>query len=62
MVYTQKFKRGKIGLQIGYGHFFSGEYNKRAAAGTGGNSDLGGTSVNGSDDQDWGYISLSTKF
>ena len=60
VVYSQKFKKGKLGLQIGYGHFFSGEYNKRSANGTGGNS--GQTVANGNVDQDWGYISLSTKF
>ena len=60
VIISQKFKGGKIGLTVGYGHFFAGEYNKRSAAGTGGNSDA--ATPNGNDDQDWGYISVSTKF
>jgi len=65
VVYSAKFKKGKLGLQIGYGHFFSGEYNKRAKQGLGGNCTTSGAVCvpgNGNNDQDWGYIALSTKF
>ncbi|MDA2909315.1 alginate export family protein [Nitrospiraceae bacterium AH_259_D15_M11_P09] len=56
IVYTRKFKEGKFGLQIGYGHFFTGQYGARSVDGSG----QGGTT--GNRDQDWGYVSVTTKF
>ena len=57
IVYTRKFKEGKFGMQIGYGHFFTGEYGARSVDGSG----QGGTGV-GDTDSDWGYVSFTTKF
>ena len=56
IIYTRKFKEGKFGMQIGYGHFFIGEYGARSLDGSGGSAGIGNTS------QDWGYVSLTTKF
>ncbi len=61
IIYTRKFKGGKFGMQIGYGHFFTGEYGKKTNAGTGGS--FGSTGAQkGDTDQDWGYVSFTTKF
>ena len=56
IVYTRKMKEGKVGFQIGYGHFFPGEYHARSQEGTGGAASLGNTSM------DWGYFQVTTKF
>ena len=56
IIYTHKFKEGKVGLQLGYGHFFAGEYLARSQEGTQGASNLGNTSM------DWGYLQVVTKF
>ncbi len=61
IVYTRKFKEGKFGMQVGYGHFFTGEYHARSQdtatqGGTVGGDPLGNTS------QDWGYLQFTTKF
>ena len=56
IVYTRKLKEGKVGLQIGYGHFFPGEYHARSQEGTQGGTGVGNTS------QDWGYVQVTTKF
>jgi len=60
IIYTRKFKEGKFGLQVGYGHFFPGEYGARSAEGTGGSAGTG--TVKGNTSQDWGYLQLVTKF
>ncbi len=62
IVYTRKFKEGKFGMQIGYGHFFPGEYLARSQEGTQGGTQ--GSSANnlGNTSQDWGYVSFTTKF
>lgn len=60
VVYSHKFKQGKISFQVGYGHFFAGEYIEKTAAGTGG-ANIGGATF-GKSDQDWGYVSLAHKF
>ncbi len=57
IVYTRKLKEGKVGLQIGYGHFFTGEYHARSQEG----GTQGGTGV-GNTSQDWGYLQVATKF
>ena len=63
IIYTRKFKGGKFGMQIGYGHFFSGEYGKATNGGTGGSSAAGaGVARKGETDQDWGYVQFTTKF
>ncbi len=63
IIYTHKFKAGKIAVQAGYGHFFSGEYGDRSAAGTGGSSDAaGGAGFVGDTSMDWGYLQVVTKF
>ncbi len=57
IIYTHKFKAGKLALQIGYGHFFTGDYLKDSKNGVG-----GATNITDDDDQDWGYIQVVTKF
>ena len=61
VIYTRKFKGGKFGMQVGYGHFFTGEYGKQTNAGIGGSSGSGGAQK-GETDQDWGYVQFTTKF
>ncbi len=57
IIYTRKFKEGKFGLQVGYGHFFIGEYGARSQdTTTQGSAGIGNTS------QDWGYVQVTTKF
>ena len=58
IIYTRKFKEGKFGLQVGYGHFFSGEYGDRSVEAS---ATQGGTGV-GNTDADWGYLQVTTKF
>ena len=56
VIVKQKFKGGKIGVTLGYGHFFAGEYLEKSKLGTGG----GAGKVDS--DSDWGYISVAHKF
>ncbi len=50
VVYTLFFQGNKVGWQIGYGHFFAGDYLTK-------NDSNGATS-----DQDWGYTQLWVNF
>ncbi len=66
IIYTHKFKQGKVALQLGYGHFFSGEYGKASdnpsgLGGDGSGPGSGGATL-GDSDMDWGYVSVVTKF
>jgi len=56
VIVKQKFKGGKIGVTLGYGHFFAGEYLEKSKLGTGGGAGKGDA------DSDWGYISVAHKF
>ena len=51
VVYTLFFQNNKVGWQLGYGHFFAGDYLKKNAASSG---DV--------DDQNWGYTQLWINF
>ncbi len=57
IVYVHKFFGGKSTVNMGYGHFFTGDYIKKS----GGGSD-GASNINDDDDQDWAYIWWITKF
>ena len=57
IVYVHKFFGGKSTVNIGYGHFFTGDYIKKS-----GNGKDGAAGLNDDDDQDWGYIWWITKF
>lgn len=48
IVYTLFFQNNKVGWQVGWGHFFAGEFVKRNST--------------GSTDQDWGYTQLWINF
>ena len=48
VVYTLFFQNNKVGWQIGYGHFFTGDYLKKNGFGTA--------------DQNWGYTQLWINF
>ncbi len=48
VVYTLFFHNNKVGWQVGYGHFFTGDYNKKNNFGTA--------------DQNWGYTQLWINF
>jgi len=48
VVYTLFFQNNKVGWQLGYGHFFTGDYNKKNGFGTA--------------DQNWGYTQLWVNF
>ncbi|MCA9472569.1 MAG: alginate export family protein [Nitrospirales bacterium] len=48
VVYTLFFQDNKVGWQLGYGHFFTGDYNKKNGFGTA--------------DQNWGYTQLWINF
>ena len=48
VVYTLFFQGNKVGWQVGYGHFFTGDYNKKNGFGTA--------------DQNWGYTQLWINF
>ncbi|GJL55883.1 MAG: hypothetical protein NPIRA02_30150 [Nitrospirales bacterium] len=48
VVYTLFFQNNKVGWQLGYGHFFTGDYNKKNGFGTA--------------DQNWGYTQLWINF
>ena len=48
VVYTLFFQNNKVGWQLGYGHFFTGDYNKKNNFGTA--------------DQNWGYTQLWINF
>ena len=50
VVYTLFFQNNKVGWQLGYGHFFAGDYLKKNAK----SSDV--------DDQNWGYTQLWINF
>ncbi len=50
VVYTLFFQNNKVGWQIGYGHFFAGDYLTK-------NDESGATN-----DQDWGYTQLWINF
>ena len=50
VVYTLFFQNNKVGWQLGYGHFFAGDYLKKNAK----SSDV--------DDQNWGYTQLWVNF
>ena len=50
VVYTLFFQGNKVGWQIGYGHFFAGDYLTK--------NDVGSTA----NDQDWGYTQLWVNF
>ncbi len=50
IVYTLFFVGNKVGWQIGYGHFFAGDYLTK--------NDVGGAA----NDQDWGYTQLWVNF
>ena len=58
IVYVHKLFGGKSTVNIGYGHFFTGDYIKKSGAG----SSDGAVSLNDDDDQDWAYIWWITKF
>ena len=49
VVYTLFFQNNKVGWQVGYGHFFDGDYLKKNSGGK-------------SQDQDWGYTQLWINF
>ncbi len=56
VVYTLFFQGNKVGWQIGYGHFFTGDYISK-------NKDSKGTGAFSSDaDQNWGYTQLWINF
>ncbi len=48
VVYTLFFQNNKVGWQLGYGHFFTGDYSKKSG--------------NGDADQNWGYTQLWINF
>jgi hypothetical protein len=50
VVYTLFFQNNKVGWQVGYGHFFAGDYLKKNAK----SSDV--------NDQNWGYTQLWINF
>ncbi len=50
VVYTLFFQNNKVGWQVGYGHFFAGDYLTK--------NDSGGAT----NDQDWGYTQLWINF
>ena len=50
VVYTLFFQNNRVGWQIGYGHFFAGDYLTK--------NDVGGATS----DQDWGYTQLWINF
>ena len=50
IVYTLFFMNNKVGWQLGYGHFFAGDYLTK--------NDVGSTA----NDQDWGYTQLWVNF
>jgi len=60
VIVSKKFKNGKVGLTVGYGHFFAGAYMTEANNGAFVERQ-GGTGV-GTTDSDWGYVSVSHKF
>ncbi|MDR4493713.1 MAG: alginate export family protein [Nitrospirales bacterium] len=49
VVYTLFFQNNKVGWQLGYGHFFDGDYVKKGSGGQ-------------SSDQNWGYTQLWINF
>ncbi len=57
IVYVHKFFGGKSILNVGYGHFFTGDYIKKSGNGTDGAANL-----NNDNDQDWAYIWWINKF
>lgn len=60
IVYVHKLFGGKSTLNVGYGHFFTGDYIKKSNGGAG--AGQGASNINDDDDQDWGYIWWITKF
>ncbi len=61
LVYVHKFFGGASTVNIGYGHFFTGNYIEKSGPGNSCSS-CGAASINDDDDQDWGYIWWITKF
>ena len=57
ILYIHKFFGGKSILNVGYGHFFTGDYIKKS-----GNGRDGAAGLNDDDDQDWAYIWWINKF
>ncbi len=60
IVYVHKFFGGASTLNVGYGHFFTGNYIEKS--GSNSCSSCGATGLNDDDDQDWGYLWWITKF
>jgi hypothetical protein len=58
IVYVHKFFGGASTLNLGYGHFFTGDYISKSGGGSG----QGAANINDDDDQDWGYLWWITKF
>ena len=59
IVYVHKFFGGKSTVNIGYGHFFTGDYINKSG---GSCSSCGAAGISDDDDQDWGYVWWITKF
>ena len=60
IVYVHKFFGGASTVNMGYGHFFTGNYIEKS--GSTSCSSCGAAGLNDDDDQDWAYIWWITKF
>jgi hypothetical protein len=60
IVYVHKFFGGASTLNVGYGHFFAGNYIEKSNSGS--CSSCGANNITDDDDQDWAYLWWITKF